>query len=486
AMEYYDTSSILLPLLLGPVLYLTYSWFSTRKLSSFKKTLPGLLLLPLILGLSLGGMLLARDKIRSFRPGAEDLSYIRILDDDSGRHELFNGYSYEIDFLQEMRKDDPHLLASVSRYLSENLDRTSYAYPNGSTQELIAFKTKAGAEYIRKIRISNEEDTALWAYYDSNELYRQFEKNLPDEKAPGFQLGIESIDSLWVRTSENMEALKRIYACMRQELSSDTIERDTFDTGQNHYIASIPFALSQGGRNVWGAGTISKSLPKTTAQYFQEIKALQNRAAKTEQIKEFLEQSPDYTMDIYFTVVEDSANWESQSKAFSREAEALYNKLNSPYPKDSILFHADVIKLLDEIGRMEEPDPGKFLILCGFSATRWDENGFWDGSISESFWVSADTIPAFVQGGRAEALFQINCREVAMAFSYYRIDHNGENPRKSSDLDEYFTGGFDSLQNVPEGAVYTIEDGVFTASYTDANGEVHTYQYPPKEEGETP
>lgn len=74
--------------------------------------------------------------------------------------------------------------------------------------------------------------------------------------------------------------------------------------------------------------------------------------------------------------------------------------------------------------------------------------------------------------------FESNCQVVVSAYAMYQAGNDGELPEDGSDLDEYINGGWDSLTDSPKNAEYELEDGVFTASYTDDAGDDHDFTYP--------
>ena len=92
--------------------------------------------------------------------------------------------------------------------------------------------------------------------------------------------------------------------------------------------------------------------------------------------------------------------------------------------------------------------------------------------------------------------FESNCQTVVSAVAMFQAGNNGEWPASEDELAPYLNGGIDSLYGgdtshdadhaSPKGATYTFEftgpfdaDNPFLdASYTDDNGEDHTFQYP--------
>ena len=75
--------------------------------------------------------------------------------------------------------------------------------------------------------------------------------------------------------------------------------------------------------------------------------------------------------------------------------------------------------------------------------------------------------------------FDSNCQVVVSAYAMYQAGNNGNKPTAGADLDPYINGGWASLTNKPKDATYDLSTaGVFTASYTDDDSQLHSFTYP--------
>lgn len=75
--------------------------------------------------------------------------------------------------------------------------------------------------------------------------------------------------------------------------------------------------------------------------------------------------------------------------------------------------------------------------------------------------------------------FDSNCQVVVSAYAMYQAGNNGNKPTAGTDLDPYINGGWAKLDDTPKGATYALSTaGVFTASYTDDDGNTHNFTYP--------
>ena len=458
-------------LLLGSALYLAFVWFAGRKPSAVKKALPGLLLLPLIMGLALGGMFLTRNRILHYRPAAEELDYVRILSVNMGRDESYanrfdslhwNSKSYAA--YDSIRLEDPAVLARLSRALTDTLDGKRDDNKNYHVLT-VALKGK-GSERVRTILLPEEDNTLVWNTLKQTAAYRQRLQNLPEIDTPGLRL-----TGAFGHSPEDYAALQKLYMCLREEVASmdtDTWLRDL--TEQDRTLEPLQLSLSRNGMNESITLPISLRMPRTATLYFKEKDARTNRAESLQLARDLINRTGDPKLHISLNIFEKDGTW-GDFILITTNPEAW---LKESYWDHDALYSPDQGRiLLDELQKLESPDPGKILIHVqmydeGYSGTYWHNH---------SFWCSADTLPAFLKERKEAYVFRDNCILITnvLEIAMYKPKNTAEINKL---LREYGWGeSFESLQGMPDGAVYTYEDGVFSASYTDASGQVHSYEY---------
>lgn len=89
-------------------------------------------------------------------------------------------------------------------------------------------------------------------------------------------------------------------------------------------------------------------------------------------------------------------------------------------------------------------------------------------------------IPRFqdVTGKAKLNTFHNNCKIVGVAIAIYQASHDGELPNSTTDISPNIGCSWEDLENNPTGAHYSYTDGVFSAEYTDEDGNTHYFTFP--------
>lgn len=392
---YFNLPGTVISFLLGIVVYFGYEFLASRKVSALKKALPGLALLPVICGLALGGMLLTRSSIVNFRPAADEIRYVRILEENAYRDDLSSRYlsqnSYFNNRVAQIKLDDPFVRELMARSLADTLDgKWDYHFRERSAM-VVAFDA-GGGERTRQIIMTTQDAEKLREKISENETYRNIWQDLPDENSGGFSIYASSMTSGLRQTKEIQPALKRIYACLRQEAAAMDFE-NWMKALENPWgiVDSLSVTIARGGSSEFLSLAISESTPRTMDLYFKELAALKDPARVLAQARKVLQGGDQYSLQLELYVVElEGDTWDDYRVVLSGQPAAEYYDW---YGNEKKITPEEAAALLDQLELLQEPAAGRILIRVKINTELFTKGTY----SNDVIWFSADTLPDFLQ-----------------------------------------------------------------------------------------
>lgn len=397
--ERFNLTATIASFLLGILVYFSYELLASRRISALKRALPGLALLPLICALALGGMMMARKSIISYRPAADEIKYVRILDKDAYNqyysiHHGFSKDSYFDNRLAQIKLEDAFVRELTARSLTEVLDGKWNSYAQEVAAMTVAFNTGNG-ERIRKIIMTAQDAEKLWDKVAENEAYRKVWQDLPEESIGGFSIYAYNMSSRasWAGGGEVLAAMKRVYACLRQEAAAMDFESwtEALDAPSME-VDRLEITLTRGGISEGFSLSISDRLPQTMALYFKEMEALRSTEKILEQAREVIRQGGSYRMQLDLTVCESEDDIWSDYRVLLSERALKENEIW--FEDNKLLTPEDTLALLDHLEGLDPPSPGRVMICIRIDAVWFTPRA---GGYYDCCWVSADTLPDFLQ-----------------------------------------------------------------------------------------
>ena len=208
--QYHSVFDIVKWYLVALMVCILFEFVMTRTLKNLKVFIPVLISVILLNATYIGGLLLEYNKYMNFTPKADEIEYIRVIDDY---------YSYDSNFLEyitsEIKYDDPALkemVASRLQYYSHN-PGASFSGGKGTVYPTLAICVN-GKEYYRDVYFDGEEDGSKFlelTYYSQKNVakYRLF---------PSYNDCV--IDTYRLAIKLNDKDKKNLYNTLIEELKS--------------------------------------------------------------------------------------------------------------------------------------------------------------------------------------------------------------------------------------------------------------------------
>lgn len=263
--------------ILSLIVYFAYELITTRKWKNLLKALPGLGIVICInvamLGL-LGGL---RAYHLSFRPSADEIKYISVVNNYSGYYEP-TFYDYIYSRIGTIKLDTPESKEIVANALSKNIDALKeygpkYNYYSYAHTEVVpmTFKieTSSGSRY-RTIYVTEEQKNLISTQLAEDQQYRDLFMNLPKPSVSYGGFGsIYIFGNIGTYTDLSSEQEKALVDTLQNEITSLGFEKwfECVSNTQYYQYTYISYLVDDIGRiSVYINPT---DLPKTYKLYLE-------------------------------------------------------------------------------------------------------------------------------------------------------------------------------------------------------------------------
>lgn len=312
--------------LIAVLAYFIYELIATKKLRNLSAAIPGLGILAALNIVFIFGMFGIYRFTEAQQPGAEEISYVRVLPEDQAIF-FVSSYSSEESrtdyfsaYLEDVRLDSPEIKQLISERLGQTIRYYNDRSGNGNIGSLFGSNHVSlrlvgicsGSRTIyRNIYLTEADQQALMEEYKKKEEVRTLFSNLPENDRK--EVIVRSQDGL------SDAAAGRIYEVMREEAAEMEFEEwYTLARGLESEavttVASLGLEAYKGTEPLYGTLPVSTKMPRTFAQYIKEYQELNQDGQK---LAESLKNQDFIVTDAYARGFQDGVNRFSASIAFS-------------------------------------------------------------------------------------------------------------------------------------------------------------------------
>lgn len=288
------------------IMVIVFELISTRKVRNILKIFPSLgivFVLNFIIFFSMFGV---KNAVLNTTPDGNDIKYVNIL--SMGNNLYYGEYNYFDVKKSEVNITDEKIKNIISDTLKENISLyksspdSYYSFISSAKTGIIVTIKEGNLKYDRLIYINNENYEKLLNELDKNEDFTNIYKNLPD-------INDENLVTIYDEFNLDEEAIASIYNTMREEISTMSLKEldflmnpymnEIYTTVNYVEINSLFFETSYNGKSCTAYLPINSFLPKTTAEYFKQIKSENKENFNTfiDLIDDFKDN--EYQLDVY-------------------------------------------------------------------------------------------------------------------------------------------------------------------------------------------
>ena len=225
------------------VVFLAYELITTRKWKNLVRSLPSLGVLLVLNLVFVGGLTAAYHSALSFHPDAEDIDYVRLVDN--------TGSDYYSVRMEDIRLDDLQVRETIAYRLKE---RTAVLRKSGQRRfgsdngyQTVAIHTGWSTVY-RRLPLTASDNRAIASQLKNNEEVRRAYSSLPDPKDVSTNVSVSDMsvqDSLQIYDSFRQEAaamsFEEWYAYVKENTGTKGFRYPVYSSS---YAYDYPYAYS--------------------------------------------------------------------------------------------------------------------------------------------------------------------------------------------------------------------------------------------------